>query len=81
MLSRIAESLFWIGRHIERADGTARIVDVLRLQLLEDPGAKEKEVSRTTLASATRSSWVSGGAASIARRTTSQPRGAVNRSA
>jgi len=37
MLSRIAESLFWIGRYIERADGTARIVDVLRLQLLEDP--------------------------------------------
>ena len=50
MLSRIAESLFWIGRHIERADGTARIVDVLRLQLLEDPGANEKEASRTTLA-------------------------------
>ena len=25
MLSRIAESLFWIGRYIERADGTARI--------------------------------------------------------
>ena len=25
MLSRIAESLFWIGRYIERADGTARM--------------------------------------------------------
>ncbi|HBS75418.1 MAG TPA: hypothetical protein DEB55_13675, partial [Microbacterium sp.] len=24
MLSRIAESLFWIGRYIERSDGTAR---------------------------------------------------------
>lgn len=24
MLSRIAESLFWIGRYVERADGTAR---------------------------------------------------------
>ena len=35
MLSRIAESLFWIGRYVERADGTARIVDGLRLQLLE----------------------------------------------
>lgn len=35
MLSRIAESLFWIGRYAERADGTARIVDVLRLQLVE----------------------------------------------
>ncbi len=36
MLSRIAESLFWIGRYVERADGTARIVDVLRLQQMED---------------------------------------------
>ena len=49
MLSRIAESLFWIGRYIERADGTARIVDVLRLQLLEDPAAQEGEASRTVL--------------------------------
>ncbi len=49
MLSRIAESLFWIGRYTERADGTARIVDVLRLQLLEDPAADEAEVSRTVM--------------------------------
>ena len=28
MLSRIAESLFWIGRYVERADDTARILDV-----------------------------------------------------
>jgi hypothetical protein len=49
MLSRIAESLFWIGRYIERADGTARIVDVLRLQLLEDPAAQEGEAARTVL--------------------------------
>lgn len=41
MLSRIAESLFWIGRYVERADGTARIVDALRLQLLEDPTTDE----------------------------------------
>ncbi len=27
MLSRMAESLYWIGRHVERADGTARILD------------------------------------------------------
>ena len=49
VLSRIAESLFWIGRYTERADGTARIVDVLRLQLLEDPGADEHVASRTVL--------------------------------
>lgn len=28
MLSRIAESLFWIGRYMERADGVARILEV-----------------------------------------------------
>ena len=28
VLSRIAETLFWIGRYIERADDTARMVDV-----------------------------------------------------
>ncbi len=27
MLSRIAESLYWIGRYVERADGTGRILD------------------------------------------------------
>ena len=28
MLSRIAESLFWLARYIERAEYTARILDV-----------------------------------------------------
>jgi len=28
MLSRIAESLYWIGRFVERAEDTARITDV-----------------------------------------------------
>jgi uncharacterized alpha-E superfamily protein len=27
MLSRIAEAMYWMGRHVERADNTARIVD------------------------------------------------------
>lgn len=45
MLSRIADSLFWIGRYIERADGTARMVDVLRLSLIEDPGQDESYTS------------------------------------
>lgn len=27
MLSRIAESMYWIGRYVERADGTGRILD------------------------------------------------------
>ena len=37
MLSRIAESLFWIGRYVERAEDTARILDVQMQLLVEDP--------------------------------------------
>ena len=28
MLSRIAEALYWMGRYLERADDTARLLDV-----------------------------------------------------
>src|SRR4030081_1670078 len=28
MLSRVAESIYWIGRYIERAENTARLIDV-----------------------------------------------------
>ena len=35
MLSRVAHSLYWMARHIERAENIARIVDV-NLQLLLD---------------------------------------------
>ena len=41
MLSRIAESLFWIGRYVERAEDTARILDVHYHLLLEDPWVDE----------------------------------------
>lgn len=37
MLSRIADSLFWIGRYMERGDNTARILDVNYHMLLEQP--------------------------------------------
>lgn len=37
MLSRIAEALFWIGRYIERAEDTARLLDVHLQLLVEDP--------------------------------------------
>lgn len=50
MLSRIAESLFWIGRHVERADDTARILDVHLQTLLEDPYLSEPEACRALLA-------------------------------
>ena len=36
MLARNAESLYWIGRYVERAEDTARILDVTVHQLLED---------------------------------------------
>lgn len=49
MLSRIAESLFWIGRYIERSDGTARILDVYLQLLLEDPWIEEDIACRSLL--------------------------------
>lgn len=50
MLSRIAESLFWIGRYVERADDTARILDVHLQMLLEDPQLSEAEACRALFA-------------------------------
>lgn len=44
MLSRIAESVFWIGRYLERADSTARILDVHVQMLIEDPWVDEAMV-------------------------------------
>ena len=49
MLSRIAESLFWIGRYVERADMTARILDVHLQLLLEDPWVDESTACRSLL--------------------------------
>ena len=37
LLSRLAESLYWIGRYVERADGTARIVNAYIHRIAEDP--------------------------------------------
>ncbi|HXX90805.1 MAG TPA: alpha-E domain-containing protein [Acidimicrobiales bacterium] len=39
LLSRVAESIFWIGRYVERAEGTARILDVVVHHTLEERGA------------------------------------------
>ena len=41
VLSRIAESLYWIGRYVERAEDTARLLDVHYHLLLEDRRADE----------------------------------------
>ncbi|MEO7060834.1 MAG: alpha-E domain-containing protein [Lapillicoccus sp.] len=49
MLSRIAESFFWIGRYLERADDTARILDVHLSTLVEDPSVEESAACQTIL--------------------------------
>lgn len=47
MLSRIAESLFWIGRYMERADGVSRILDVHLERITQLPEAEQsQEVQR-----------------------------------
>jgi uncharacterized alpha-E superfamily protein len=49
LLSRIAETLFWTGRYIERADDTARMVDVYVHRMLEEPRADEDAGCRAVL--------------------------------
>ncbi|WP_116049514.1 alpha-E domain-containing protein [Amycolatopsis palatopharyngis] len=50
MLARNAESLYWIGRYVERADDTARILNVSVHQLLEDASVDSDFASRQLLA-------------------------------
>ncbi|MGN6125173.1 MAG: alpha-E domain-containing protein [Humibacter sp.] len=75
MLSRIAESLFWIGRYLERADGTARILDAHLQLLLEDPWTQEDEACRSLLAVM----GVEGSAADAPSPTDAEPMSAVGR--
>ena len=49
MLSRIAESLYWVGRYVERAEDTARILDVHVHHLLEDPSVEEDVAGQALL--------------------------------
>ena len=49
MLSRIAESLFWIGRYVDRADNTARLLDLHFNVLLEDPWVDEPTANASLL--------------------------------
>lgn len=46
MLSRAAEALFWIGRYAERAEDTARLLDVHFHQIVVDPSVDEAETCR-----------------------------------
>ena len=49
MLARNADALYWIGRYVERAADTARILDVTVHQLLEDSSVDPDQASRILL--------------------------------
>lgn len=49
MLSRVAESLYWIGRYVERAEDTSRLLDVHVHTLIEDPWIDDEAASRDVL--------------------------------
>ncbi len=49
MLARIAESLYWIGRYCERAEDTARLLDVHYHVLLEDRTVDEAAACQALL--------------------------------
>ena len=49
MLSRIAESMFWIGRYVERSEDTARLLQTHLGQLVEDTSS-EVDACRNLLA-------------------------------
>ena len=40
MLSRVAESLYWMSRYLERAEHTARLIDVQLNQMLDQAGGE-----------------------------------------
>lgn len=46
LLSRIAEGLFWTGRYVERADDTARLIDVSIHRMLGQPGEGSAAATR-----------------------------------
>jgi uncharacterized alpha-E superfamily protein len=46
MLSRVADSLFWMSRYMERAENTARILDINLQLLLDLPKTDEKALNR-----------------------------------
>ena len=52
MLSRVAEALFWVGRYVERAEDTARLLDVHFHEVLEDPGVDEARACAVLLSAA-----------------------------
>jgi len=46
LLSRIAETIYWTGRYVERADDTARLIDVYIHRMLGETGADSDATCR-----------------------------------
>ncbi len=46
MLSRVADSLYWMGRYVERAENVARIVDVNSQLMLDLPKEQADRISK-----------------------------------
>jgi len=71
MLSRTAENLFWMGRYMERADATARLIEMgHRMAML--PGSNEMEEWRSV-------ATASGSALDIAEKTQLTPDDVIER--
>ena len=51
MLSRVADSLYWMSRYLERAENTVRQLDVT-MSLMLDPGGASAETRWARLVSA-----------------------------
>ena len=51
MLSRVAESIYWMSRYIERAENVARVVGVNNQLQLHLPGLTDEQWDRCITAS------------------------------
>lgn len=49
MLSRVASALYWIGRHLERGEHVARLLDVHTYQMLDNPMLEREQIWRVVL--------------------------------
>src|SRR5438552_2317569 len=49
MLSRVADCLYWTGRHVERAENIARIIDVNQQLMLDVPLPRSQELHKNWL--------------------------------
>lgn len=43
MLSRVAESIYWMSRYVERAENVARFIEVNLQLMLDDPAGESQQ--------------------------------------